>query len=112
MLSFFPNNKVTYDEKFSQLCSHWNFDVFSNTSSNNDMFRDYKAGDTMAMQTLNSIRADFTALLGVDSSANLIDKSPVDKFESIVRNMSSNVTLDSVVSNVISSGILIIMNVS
>ena len=76
------------------------------------MFRDYKAGDTMAMQTLNSIRADFTALLGVDSSANLIDKSPVDKFESIVRNMSSNVTLDSVVSNVLSSGILIIKNVS
>jgi len=66
---------------------------------------EYKAGDTMAMQTLNSIRADFTALLGVDSSANLMDKSPVDKFESIVRNMSSNVTLDSVVSNVISSGI-------
>ena len=66
--------------------------------------REYRAGDTLSMQLLTSIHSHFASLLTAETSSGFLDKSPSEKFENIVRNVTSSLTLDNVVTNLISAG--------
>ena len=63
------------------------------------------------MQLLTSIHSHFTSLLSTESTSSIMDKSPADKFESIVRGLNTNPNLDNVVSNLVTAGRMYIQNV-
>ena len=70
--------------------------------------REYRAGDTLSMQLLTSIHSHFASLLTAETSSGFLDKSPSEKFENIVRNVTSSLTLDNVVTNLISAGYILL----